>query len=199
VTVVVRGAGAVLAAGAGIRMGAPKAELRIGGERLVDRAVRVLRDGGCSDVLAVVRPGVAVPGATVVVNSAAERGLRSSLELAVDAVADADVLLLLLADQPGVTGAAVAAVLGAWRPGRIATARYPGRGDAGLRYAHPVAMAPELWRQALAVAGQDEGARALLRARPELVDAVDVTGDPDDLDTPADLARWESTRGRGVS
>ncbi|MDT4942930.1 MAG: hypothetical protein QOJ34_3019, partial [Pseudonocardiales bacterium] len=36
----------------------------------------------------------------------------------------------------------------------------------------------------------DEGARALLAARPDLVDEVDVPGDPTDLDTPADLARW---------
>ena len=27
---------------------------------------------------------------------------------------------------------------------------------------------------------------------PDLVDEVDVSGDPDDLDTPGDLARWQA-------
>jgi molybdenum cofactor cytidylyltransferase/nicotine blue oxidoreductase len=52
-------------------------------------------------------------------------------------------------------------------------------------------MAPALWREALALAGPDEGARALLASRPDLVDEVDVPGDPTDLDTPDDLARWQ--------
>jgi len=75
-------------------------------------------------------------------------------------------------------------VCGAWRPGRIAVARYAGRRG------HPIVMAPALWAEALALAGPDEGARALLSVRPDLVDEVDAPGDPADLDTPADLARW---------
>jgi molybdenum cofactor cytidylyltransferase/nicotine blue oxidoreductase len=55
-------------------------------------------------------------------------------------------------------------------------------------------MAPDLWRAALEIADSDEGARALLAARPDLVDEVQVAGDPTDLDTPVDLARWTSTR-----
>jgi hypothetical protein len=39
-----------------------------------------------------------------------------------------------------------------------------------------------------------------VRSRPDLVDEVEVDGDPADLDTPADLARWESgSARRGVS
>jgi molybdenum cofactor cytidylyltransferase/nicotine blue oxidoreductase len=175
-------------------MGVPKAELLVGGERLVDRAVRVLRAGGCTDVLAVVRPGVAVADARVLVNADPGRGLRSSLELAVGAAGEADVLVLLLADLPGVTGSGIRSVVEAWRPGRIAAAAYAGRRG------HPIAMAPRLWRDAIALAGPEEGARALVRSRPDLVDEVEVDGDPADLDTPADLARWESgSARRGVS
>ena len=43
---------------------------------------------------------------------------------------------------------------------------------------------------ALAIAGPDEGARALLKQRPELVDEIEVAGDPTDLDTPEDLRRY---------
>lgn len=180
--------GAVLAAGRGSRLGAPKAELILDGERLVDRAVRVLTDGGCGRVVVVVREGVNVPEADVVVNPDPDRGMRSSLTLAVDA-ADAagspDAIAVVLVDMPGVTAAAVRAVVRAWRPGRILVARYRnGRG-------HPTVMSPQLWRAALALAGPDEGARALLALRPELVDEIDTPGAADDLDSPADLARWQ--------
>lgn len=177
-------AGAVLAAGAGTRMGRPKGELVVAGERLVDRAVAVVRAAGCDPVLAVVRAGIAVDGATAVVNPDPSRGMRSSLELAVAETGDAAALAVLLVDTPGIDAAAVAAVCAGWRPGRIALASYAGRRG------HPTVMAPELWRDALALAGPDEGARALLATRPGLVDEVPVPGDPADLDTPDDLARW---------
>lgn len=175
--------GAVLAAGSGRRMGAPKAVLRVDGARLVDRAVAALTDGGCAPVLAVVRSGVEVPGARVLVNNDPERGMRSSLALAVDA-ADGDALAVLLVDLPGVSAASIRAAVTAWTPGRITVATYDGR------RAHPTVMAPALWRDALRMAGPDEGARALLAGRPDLVDEVPVAGDPVDLDTPADVASW---------
>ncbi|HET8581621.1 MAG TPA: nucleotidyltransferase family protein [Jatrophihabitans sp.] len=177
-------AGAVLAAGSGTRMGTPKAELRIDGTRLLDRAVAALTGAGCAPVVAVIRHGTQVAGATPVVNPDPERGMRSSLALAVDAVGDAGALAIVLVDAPGIGPGAIRAVVDAWRPGRIATARYAGRRG------HPVVMAPALWRQALALAGPDEGARPLLKARPELVDEVDVPGDPTDLDTPDDVRHW---------
>ncbi|WP_375500098.1 NTP transferase domain-containing protein [uncultured Jatrophihabitans sp.] len=179
-------AGAVLAAGAGSRMGSPKAELVVDGARLVDRAVLVLREAGCHPLFAVVRAGTSVPGAQAIVNPAPQRGQRSSLALAVAAAGDVDALAVLLVDAPGVGSAAVAATVSAWTPGRIATACY------AARRGHPIVMAPQLWRAALELAGPDEGARALLRARAELVDEVAVAGDPTDLDTPDDVERWQA-------
>ncbi len=76
-------------------------------------------------------------------------------------------------------------VVAAWRPGRIAVGRY------GERRAHPTVMSPQLWHAALELAGPDEGARALLRARPDLVDEVLVAGDATDLDTPGRPRRVE--------
>ena len=182
----VRVAAAVLAAGSGRRMGRPKADLIVGGERLLERAVHAARIAGCDPVYAVVRAGVAVADAVLLANPDPDRGMRSSLALAVDAAADADALAVLLVDAPGIGADAVGAVCAAWRPGRVAVGRYAGR------QAHPTVMAPALWREALVQAGPDEGARALLAARPELVDVVDVPGDPTDLDTPDDLTRWLS-------
>jgi CTP:molybdopterin cytidylyltransferase MocA len=178
-------AGAVLAAGAGTRMGRPKADLVVDGARLLDRAVAVLTDAGCSPVVAVVREGMRVTGASAVVNPDPDRGMRSSLRLAVEAVPPGvDALAVLLVDTPGIGVDAVRTVVAAWQPGRIAVARYGGRRG------HPTVMSLDLWRAALDAAGADEGARALLTARPELVDEVDVSGDATDLDTPDDLAHW---------
>src|SRR3954470_11927488 len=117
-------------------MGRPKADLVVAGERLVERAVRVLIDAGCDPVLAVVRAGVAVPGATVVVNPDPDRGMRSSLELAVAAAGDVDALAVLLVDVPGVSAEAVRSVLAAWQAGRIAVGSYSGRRG------HPTVAAP---------------------------------------------------------
>lgn len=176
--------GVVLAAGSGSRMGAPKAGLVVDGSRLVDRAVAALSGGGCTSVLAVTRAGLVVDGARVLVNPDPDRGMRSSLALAVDAADDALALAVLLVDMPGVSAEAVRAVVESWRPGRIALASY------GRRRGHPTVMEPALWRSALALAGPDEGARALLASRPDLVDEIAVPGSADDLDTPADLTRW---------
>lgn len=167
-------------------MGGPKADLVIDGARLLDRAVAAARAAGCAPVYAVVREGTHVADAVAVVNPDPGRGMRSSLELAVAAARDADALAVLLVDNPGISTGAIGAVVGAWTPGRIAVGRYAGQRG------HPIVMAPGMWRAALEVAGADEGARAFLAANPELIDEVDVPGDPSDLDTPDDLARWQA-------
>jgi molybdenum cofactor cytidylyltransferase/nicotine blue oxidoreductase len=179
-------AGAVLAAGAGSRMGRPKATLVVDGARLLDRAVEALRTAGCAPIHAVVRDGMDVAGAEVIVNPDAERGQRSSLELVVAAARGCDALAVVLVDVPGLTADAIRTVVAAWRPGRIAVAAARGR------RAHPIVMSPVLWREAVTLAGPDEGARGLLRARPDLVDEIAVEDDPTDVDTPADLADWLS-------
>jgi CTP:molybdopterin cytidylyltransferase MocA len=180
-------------------MGAPKAELVVDGARLIDRAVSAARKARCDPVVAVVRAGTKVAAADVagmdlagavrvVVNADPDRGMRSSLALAVESVTDVDALAVLLVDAPGVTAQAIRAVVAAWQPGRVAVASYPrGRG-------HPTVMALELWRAALELAGADEGARAFLAAHPGLVDEVAVPGDPGDLDTPDDLTGWRAGR-----
>jgi CTP:molybdopterin cytidylyltransferase MocA len=56
---------------------------------------------------------------------------------------------------------------------------------------NPVLLRRPVWAEVAASARGDVGARAWLRAHPERVLAVacDGTGSPDDIDTPADLAR----------
>lgn len=178
-------AGVVLAAGSGTRLGAPKADLVVGGERLIDRAVRALADGGCEPVYAVVRDESRATDAITVINQDAESGMRSSLVLAIAVAADAEAIAVHLVDLPGIGADAVCAVIGAWTPGRIAVGRI------GERRVHPIVMAPPQWQDAVNVAGADEGARRYLAAHPQLITEVDVAGSAEDLDTPEDLARWE--------
>jgi molybdenum cofactor cytidylyltransferase/nicotine blue oxidoreductase len=165
--------------------------LVLAGERLLDRAVAALAAGGCAPLYAVVREGTQVPAvATRIVNPRPERGMRSSLDLAVANVEPtADALAVVLVDVPGVGADAVRTVCESWRAGRIAVGRFAGRRG------HPTVMSLAMWRDALALAGPDEGARRLLTARHDLVDEVEVPGDAADLDTPADVATWRSAHG----
>ena len=181
-------AGLVLAAGAGDRMGGPKAELTVDGVRLLDRAVQVLVAAGCAPVIAVVRAGTSVSGAEAVVNPDPARGLRSSLQLGVDAAGGVAAIAVLLVDMPGVRADGTRLVVERWQPGRIAVARYAERSG------HPIVMSPAMWRDALAMAGEGDGARALLAAHPHLIDEVPVAGSGVDLDTPADVTRWQTSR-----
>ena len=179
--------GIVLAAGAGRRFGGPKAEVVLAGERLLDRAVRVLRTGGCTDVVAVVRARARVVDARAVVNDDPERGMASSLALGLQAAAEtsASRAVVVLADMPGVQPTTVAAVAGSSAP--IAMAGYAGRRG------HPIAFARELWAEVAENVHGDEGARAYIDAHPELVSVVEI-GDARralaDIDTAADLADW---------
>jgi nicotine blue oxidoreductase len=95
-------------------------------------------------------------------------------------------VVVALADQPLVGAVAVARLIAAYRDGAsVAVAGYDGRPR------NPVLLAREHWPEVLATAAGDQGARAFLRARADLVTLIECgdTGRPDDIDTPEDLER----------
>jgi CTP:molybdopterin cytidylyltransferase MocA len=186
--------GIVLAAGAGRRLGGPKALVQLGRQSLAARAVLTLRDGGCAPVVVVlgaaaerVRAEGALPsGAEVVENPDWATGMGSSLRVGLAALEDrCRAVVVALADQPLVSAAAVGRLVRAWQGGaRAAVATYDGAPR------NPVLLDASLWPVVAAQATGDRGAGPFLRAHPEVVTAVpceDVAA-PDDVDTPADLA-----------
>ncbi|WP_019630767.1 nucleotidyltransferase family protein [Actinomadura atramentaria] len=182
-------AGLLLAAGAGRRLGRPKALVEIGGERLVDRGVRTLADGGCAPVLVVTGAAPVEPdGATAVHNPDWATGMGSSLRAGLAALPDeCAAVVVALVDQPDVTAAAVRRLLAAHAAGAsVAVAAYGGEPR------NPVLLAREHFAAVAESARGDRGARAFLRARPGLVTPVpcDDVAAPDDLDTAADLAAY---------
>jgi CTP:molybdopterin cytidylyltransferase MocA len=183
---VTRVAGLVLAAGQGSRLGGPKALVELDGERLVDRAVRVLREGGCEPVY-VVSGAVTVeaPGATTVVNDDWATGMASSLRAGLAALpGSADAVVISLVDQPGIGADVVDRLVRRLDQGhQLVVATY----DSQPR--NPVGLARPLWAATSASVVGDEGLRVFIREHPDQVDAVECAdiADPADIDTPADL------------
>ena len=187
-------AGVLLAAGQGSRFGRPKALVELDGQTLAERGVTLLRAGGTDPVLIVtgaaqveLRPE---HQARTVYNGEWRTGMGSSLRAALRALteleADPEIgaVVVALADQPLVGAEAVGRLIAAYRAGAgVAVAAYGGKPR------NPVLLAREHWPEVIATATGDQGARAFLRARPELVTLVECgdTGRPDDIDTPADL------------
>jgi CTP:molybdopterin cytidylyltransferase MocA len=187
-------AGVLLAAGEGSRFGRPKALVELNGQTLAERGVNLLRAGGAHPILVVTGAApVELDGTYSVYNPAWRTGMGSSLRAALQALsADAGLgrhvgaVIVALADQPLVGAEAVARLIAAYRDGAsVAVAAYDGQAR------NPVLLAREHWAEVIATATGDQGARTFLRTRPDLVTLVECgdTGRPDDIDTPADLAR----------
>ena len=209
-------AGVLLAAGEGSRFGRPKALVELNGQTLAERGVNLLRAGGAHPILVVTGAvPVELDGTDSVYNPAWRTGMGSSLRAALQALsaatdagptdeadtaagaatdvgptdeagADVGAVVVALADQPLVGAEAVARLIAAYRDGAtVAVAAYGGQPR------NPVLLAREHWAEVIATATGDQGARTFLRSRPDLVTLVECgdTGRPDDIDTPADLAR----------
>jgi len=178
--------GLVLAAGGSRRLGRPKQLLQYGDTTLLGHVVDTARAcafdqlvvaiGGAADE---VRESVDLTGAEVVVNDAYGEGCSSSIAAALEVVR-ADVLVLMLGDQPGVTPDTVRALLAGRGDAALAVCRYDdGRG-------HPIAFSCDMFG-ALANLHGDKGVWKLLDRGPTT--EVRVGGEiPLDVDTEEDYA-----------
>jgi CTP:molybdopterin cytidylyltransferase MocA len=186
-----RVAGLLLAAGAGRRLGRPKALVEIGGTTLASRGIELLRAGGTDPVFMVTGAvELELPGVQAVRNSDWATGMGSSLRAGLAALADrpdsGDAVVVALVDQPLIGAEAVTRLIEAYRQGaEVAAASYEGQRR------NPVLFARRYWAEVTAAAEADLGARGFLQAHRDLIALVECgdVGRPDDLDTPDDLER----------
>jgi molybdenum cofactor cytidylyltransferase len=180
-------AGLVLAAGGSQRLGQAKQLLPFGDATLLDHVLDTARACAFDQLLCVIggsaadiRTTVNLDGADVVENTQFGEGCSSSIAAALGAVDErADVLVLLLGDQPGVTAEIVAAFVAGRGGTPIAACAYEdGRG-------HPLAFDRTTFPDLAALHG-DRGVWKLLDRR-----AGDVADVPIPGRVPRDVDTWE--------
>lgn len=186
-------AGLLLAAGAGTRLGRPKALVAVDGTTLLSRGIALLADAGCEPVVVVLGAAAAEArrhvgaSAVVVVADDWASGQGASLRAGLRALAGttADAVVITLVDEPLLTAAGVAKVIAEAGDADAAIATYGGVPG------HPVLLRRPVWDEVEQLALGDVGARAWLRAHPDRVVQVrcDGHGRSDDVDTEADLRR----------
>ena len=178
----------ILAAGEGRRFDGSSHKLlaRWQGRPLFASAIEAALTAGIGPVLVVTGAArLRLPAGVIEIHNAAWRdGQATSLAAAVAfaRAASWSAIVVGLADQPGIDPSAWQAVAASSAP--IAVATY----DGARR--NPVRLADVVW-PLLPTTG-DEAARAVMRMRPDLVEDVTCNGQPADIDTVEDLARWSS-------
>jgi molybdenum cofactor cytidylyltransferase len=199
--------GIVLAAGRGVRMGGPKTTLVLEGRTLLEHAIDSALASRLEEVVVVLRPGDTIGCRAVaaradarlraVVAPDADGGQARSLAAGLDALGTGiDAAAILLADQPGIPPCLVdriaQAAAGSSRP-----AVRPVHVHGGARVpGHPVVLARRLFAKARALEG-DEGARALWRDDPTLLEEIEIPEPaPPDIDTPDDWTRLSDGEAR---
>jgi molybdenum cofactor cytidylyltransferase len=172
----------VLAAGASTRLGEAKQLVRFGSENLLERAVRVARDAGCSPVVVVLGASAAevqarceLGDAVVVVNEDWVVGMGSSVRAGVGALRDVDGCVVMTCDMPAVTAMHLSALMDS---GEVTASSYAGR--RGVPAYFPVSTFPSL----MELHG-DVGARDLLHSAR----CVELAGGELDVDTVEDVER----------
>ena len=197
----------ILAAGEGARMGrVPKCLIRMDGQTLLRRLRDAMLSMGVARTVIVtgyhaeaIEPELAAMPSTrsveVVRNPSPEAGQQSSVRIGLQALgADFDLILVALADQPGVSSEELSELIWAfrYRPAGTDIVLPTVDGQRG----NPVAFSGELIAQLLA-GGLKGGLRNYIDAHPEAVHRY-VTGNPNftlDLDTREDVERLSLSRG----
>ena len=169
-----------------------KLDAEIDGRSLLRRALDAATGSGIGPVILVVgdvpdRPlrTVVPDDVHIVVNGRWREGSATSLQAGIARAAElgAARAVVALADQPFITAEA-------WRDVAAADAAVAVATYAGGR-GHPVQLRADVWP--LLPTEGDEGAKAVMRLRPDLVREVPCRGSAVDIDTVEDLRRWQNS------
>ena len=185
----------VLAAGASTRFGSPKQLVRLAGRPLLHTAVTRAAEVAGNALIVVLGAGAAElapllkhsPG-SIVVNQDWREGIASSIRAAVARLPQTCAgVMLVLADQAGVTADDLKRLAGTWRkqPQYIAAALY--EGVCGV----PAIFPRSIFRELSELRG-DTGARVLLRRNTDRIVRVPMPSAALDVDTPEDLLAIEA-------
>lgn len=191
----------VLAAGRSSRMGAAnKLTERLAGKPIVAHVIDAALEAHVGTVIAVtghdaeaVRAAIDGRPIPIVHNRHYAEGLSSSLKRGLKALPkDADAVLVLLGDMPGVTAEHINRLIEAFDPveGRaIVVATHKGKRG------NPVLWDKRFIPEMMALEG-DTGARALIRAHADLAAEVEMRDDAVliDIDTPEELTKARTQR-----
>lgn len=178
-------AAVILAAGSSTRLGEPKQLVQLGGERLLERAVRTAREAGLSPIFVVVGARAAEITAQCDLREAqvvrCERwadGMSQALRAGIAAVEDTNAAsaVVLTSDMPFVTAAHLQAL--SRRHKDLRASGYDGRKGVPAHFPRGV------FRELQQLEG-DNGARELLKSAV----AIDLGEDALDIDTPENLAQ----------
>lgn len=177
--------GLVLAGGKSARMGTDKAVLRLQGERLVDRAVRVLQ-GCCAEVLVASGDGARLAGLPVpqIADAMPEAGPLGGLVAGLETAAH-DLVAVIAVDMPGADAGVLRRLAGRWDGQAAVVPRTAGR----LQPLHAVwakAAAPDL--RALLDHGERSVTAAAERLGALIVDADAWGPFARNVNRPEDLA-----------
>ena len=176
--------GLLLAAGAGRRMGMPKALVTDERGAWLVRGVELLQAGGCDRVTVVLGAEVARAGAlltdldvAVTVADDWAEGMGASLRAGLGSLegSDVDGVVVSLVDLPDLVPEVVARVIEAGSgPAALSRATYDGRPG------HPVLIGRDHWAGVIETAVGDQGARAYLSGRDvTLVECGDLASGHD--------------------
>lgn len=167
-------AAVILAAGASRRLGYPKQLIQLGGESLLRRTARLAVEARCTPVFVVLgfeaeRICPELDGLPVykLLNPDWTEGMGSSLRCGVEAaqVAGSDGVLLLVCDQPRLSGEHLRALLTRYARGAIAASAYDGQ--LGV----PAVFAAGYYPELLELQG-DRGARQVIENHTDVVQSV---------------------------
>ena len=199
-----RVAGVILAAGASERLGRPKQLLRYRNETLIHRTARLARAAGLAPLHVVVGcRGREVAGAlgdlrgavAVVKNPDWSAGMGGSLARGIASLPDAaGAALVLVTDQPHLSGAVLGAVLERYRSAAapLVASRYAS-GALGV----PALFARRFFPELGTLSGA-RGARALFTRHAAALTTVSFPAGEADVDTPADAAALAAEGGTGA-